>query len=111
IDRDALQTTLASLARFELSTARAAGARLLRPEPASAIRGAASDVGAIGGALGYRGMTQSLSLARNTADLRAIRTLSERFGARTRAVLGLLGAGALSAAGLLLTLAGWTIAG
>lgn len=111
IDRNALETALGSLARFELSTARAAGARLLRPEPAAALRGAAENVGAIGGALGYRGMTQSLSLARNTGDLRTIRTLAERFGARSRAVLALLGAGALSAAGLLLTLAGWTIAG
>ena len=53
---------------------------------------------------------QALKISENSAELSKVAKLSTHFGKRSRAVLSVLGRGALVATGLLLSFAGWIVA-
>ena len=66
-----------------------------------------TDVGTVIKANGYRAGRDVLALADTPADLGRYRALAGRLGVKFRGTLALLGAGALTLAGLTATLAGW----
>jgi hypothetical protein len=107
IDRPALERSLDLLKQGDLAPARAALASSVRGAPLQSLKTMSTDVGTVIKANGYRAGRDVLALADTPADLGRYRALAGRLGVKFRGTLALLGAGALTLAGLTATLAGW----
>ncbi|MEN3235223.1 MULTISPECIES: hypothetical protein [Methylobacterium] len=107
VDREALGLAAAAAGRLDLTALRRGTVGVLRPGPFREIRAVGEQSARIQARLGTRGTLQALSVAENADDLRRVARLSEGMGGRTRAVLALLGRGALVlGSGLLAVLQG-----
>lgn len=107
VDRPALTRAVTLLRQGEISAARQTATRSLRAVPLQTLRRAATDLGDIASAQGYRAAHDALRLADGPQDVSRMAHLAGRLGPRFRGALALLGAGALSTAGLITTLATW----
>lgn len=110
IDRPALNASLAAAARLDLAGARMASANLIRPAAMRHLAALGQDTGALYARTGQRGLRQVLTIAEDAGDVGRAARLSEAAGAKTRAILKLLGRSALVLGGLSLTAAGWLFA-
>ncbi|AWN52090.1 hypothetical protein [Methylobacterium sp. 17Sr1-1] len=107
LDREALAVATAAAGRLDLAALRQGARSVLRPGALREIRSVGEQSVRIQARLGARGTLQALAVAENADDLRRVARLSERLGGRTRAVLALLGRGALVlGSGLLVVLQG-----
>lgn len=95
VDREALALVTAAAGRLDLAALRQGARGVLRPGAFREIRSVGEQSARIQARLGARGTLQALSVAENADDLRRVARLSEGMGGRTRAVLALLGRGAL----------------
>ncbi|WP_156312193.1 hypothetical protein [Methylobacterium platani] len=95
IDREALGVAAAAAGRLDLAALRQGAKGVLRPAAFREIGAVGEQSARIQARLGTRGALQALSVAENADDLRRVARLSEGMGGRTRAVLALLGRGAL----------------
>ncbi|TGE02451.1 hypothetical protein [Methylobacterium nonmethylotrophicum] len=95
INREALGLATAAAGRLDLAGLRQGAKGVLRPGPLREIRALGEQSARIQARLGARGTLQALAVAENADDLRRVARLSEGLGGRTRAVLALLGRGAL----------------
>lgn len=95
LDREALGLATAAAGRLDLAALRQGATGVLRPGALREIRHVGEQSARIQARLGARGTLQALSVAENADDLRRVARLSETMGGRTRAVLALLGRGAL----------------
>jgi hypothetical protein len=107
VDREALALATAAAGRLDLAALRQGAKGVLRPGALREIRVVGEESARIQARLGARGTLQALSVAESADDLRRVARLSEGMGGRTRAVLALLGRGALVlGSGLLAVLQG-----
>jgi hypothetical protein len=107
LDREALALATAAAGRLDLAALRQGAKGVLRPGALREIRSVGEQSARIQARLGARGTLQALAVAENADDLRRVARLSEGLGGRTRAVLALLGRGALVlGSGLLVVLQG-----
>jgi len=111
VDTKALAVAAGAASRLELSSARAAVSSAIRPASLTRLRGMADDVTVIGRKAGVRGAQEALTVARDGADLRRVARLSESRGLSTRAVMKVLGRGAIALTSSAAILAGWLMAG
>jgi hypothetical protein len=111
VDTRALTVAASAASRLELSSARAAARSAIRPASLTRLRGMAEDVTVIGRKAGVRGAQEALTVARDGGDLRRVARLSESRGLSTRAVLKVLGRGAIALTSSAAILAGWLMAG
>ncbi|MEH3144610.1 MAG: hypothetical protein PGN34_04515 [Methylobacterium frigidaeris] len=95
LDADAAKAAVVAAGRLDLAAARQGLRGALRPGAVKELRGLGRSTAALQGRLGSRGALQALSVAETADDLRRAALLSERAGLRTRAILKLLGRGAL----------------
>lgn len=111
IDREALALATAAAGRLDLAALRQGAKGVLKPGAFREIRSVGEQSARIQARLGARGTLQALAVAENADDLRRVARLSEGLGGRTRAVLALLGRGALVlGSGLLAILQGlWLV--
>ncbi len=108
IDRKALDTLSDAVRRFDIGAARTAAVAVVRPNSLKAIATLGEDIATVGRATGYRGMMQTLKLAKSSDEVGQVAKLSTRFGTRTRGALALIGGAALSLPALLSPqLLGW----
>jgi hypothetical protein len=117
LDGPALKTTFAAAARLDLAGMRVASAGLVKPAALRSLAALGQDAGAIYGKVGTRGLRQALAVADDAGDLRRAAALAIAKGGSTRAILKVLGRGALvlgalslGAVGWLFTLLGWALA-
>ncbi len=110
-DPRALAAAAGAAGKFEITAAKAALAGAVRPASLARLRGLAEDVSTIGRRAGVRGAQEALAIAADAGDLRRIAKLSEARGLGTRAVLKVLGRGAIALASGAAILAGWVMAG
>lgn len=109
ISGPALRKSLPLLKRGNVPAARRALAGALDTKPLVKMQDAAMEVGTVMTRNGFKAGTDMLKVAATPADLTKLGKLSSRFGKRFRAVVVLLGSGAISLAGLMLTAASWTM--
>ena len=109
---------LATPARAGLSVVKAAGkterlgarlVRLLRWEKPAALLELAGDVGTVEAKAGGRAALETVQLAREPKDVTAFARLAVAKGGKTRAILKLLGRGAIVLAGSIFDLAMWVL--
>ncbi len=108
LDGAALRAVSTSLARLDLSAARQAAVRVVRPSALHTLKGIGMDAATIGKNAGYRATVQTLGLANSAEEVARVARLSGRFGTATRAVLALGGA-AFTFASLVATAAFWSM--
>lgn len=95
MDRAALKEAVAAARAFDLSAARLAAQRAIRPGALRTISSIGDDMIALEARIGQRGAAQALGVARDVGELGRARRLAEAMGGRTRAALKLLGSAAL----------------
>ncbi|GJD99304.1 hypothetical protein [Methylobacterium isbiliense] len=105
VDGDAAKAALAAAGRLDLAAARQTLRGALRPGAVRTLGELGTAAAGLQARLGTRGALQALSVAENADDLRRAGRLAQGFGGRTRAVLALLGRGALVLGSGLLALA------
>jgi hypothetical protein len=113
MDTVALKEAVAAARALDLSAARLAAQRAIRPGALRTISSIGDDMVALEARIGQRGAAQALGVARDIKELGRARRLAQGMGGRTRAALKLLGSAALvlgDIAGLLLQ-AVWLAAG
>lgn len=108
MDGAALKALSTSLARLDLSAARQAAGRVVKPSALGRLKGLGTDAATIGQNSGYRATVQTLGMANSAEEVSRVARLSERFGTATRAVLTLGGA-AFTIASLIATAAFWSL--
>jgi hypothetical protein len=106
VDTKAVITAATAAARLDLVAARSAAREAARPAALLRLRRMAEDVAIIGRRAGVRGAQETLAITHNVAEVRRVARLAETRGVSTRAVLKILGRGAL-----VLTTAGLTLFG
>ena len=104
----ALRKTMPLLKRGNIPAARRALQSSLNTKPLLKMQDAAMEVGTVMGKNGFKAGTDMLKVASTPADLTKLGKLSARFGKRFRAIVFLLGSGAITLTGLLITAASWT---
>ncbi|PRX11752.1 UNVERIFIED_ORG: hypothetical protein BCL66_101246 [Martelella mediterranea] len=109
VNAPALRTALPLLKRGNVPAASRALAASLNTKPLMHMQDAATGVGKVMTRQGLRAGTDMLKVADTPADLTKLGKLSARIGKRFRAVLYLLGTGAVTLTGLLLSAASWTV--
>lgn len=117
IDGPALDASLAAASRLNLAAARANASKIIRPAALSRLTALGHDAGVLYSRIGQRGLRQVLTLADDAGDIAKAAKLSQAKGVTTRAILKVLGRGALvlgalslSAVGWMLTIVGYAIA-
>ncbi|AMM83814.1 hypothetical protein AZF01_05120 [Martelella sp. AD-3] len=108
VNAPALRTAVPLLKRGNVPAASRALSASLNAKPLLRMQDAAANVGTVMTKQGLRAGTDMLKVADTPADLTKFGKLSARVGKRFRAVVFLLGSGAVTLSGLLLTAAGWT---
>ena len=111
IEPAALSTAGSALARFDVVAARASISGAINPLAVRRIQQVAGDVSMLGRRAGVRAAQDGLAIAENSADLRRLARLADARGPSTRAVLKVLGRGAITLGSGVAALAGWAIAG
>ncbi|MBB4122226.1 hypothetical protein [Martelella radicis] len=108
VNAPALRTAVPMLKRGNVPAASRALSSSLNAKPLMRMQDAAANVGTVMTKQGLRAGTDMLKVADTPADLGKLGKLSARVGKRFRAVLLLLGSGAITLGGLLLSAASWT---
>ena len=111
VDTKAVTNAATAAARLDLVAARSAARDAVRPATFARLRDVAADVAIIGRRAGVRGAQEALAITHDTAEVRRVALLAETRGVSTRAVLKILGRGALVLTTAGLTLLGWMAAG
>src|SRR4051794_13091387 len=83
----------------------------VRPAALGRLRAVADDSLVLYRRAGARATQDALGLAHNVGELRKAARLAEHYGGSTRAILKVLGRGALVLISRLMTLAGWMLTG
>ncbi|WP_144409555.1 hypothetical protein [Martelella endophytica] len=109
VNGKALGEALPLLKRGNVTAARRTLATSLDTKPLVKLQDAAVDVGTVMRKQGFKAGTEMLKVADTPADLAKMSKLSTRFGKRFRAILFLLGSGAVTLGGYLIAAAGWTV--
>lgn len=109
VDGDAARAAMAAAGRFDLSGARLALRGAVRPAALSRIGFLADDAAVLYARTGQRGVMQALAIAENADDIRRAARLATGHGTSARAILKLLGRGALVIGAIGSALLGWTI--
>lgn len=107
LDGQALKTSLAAASRLDLAAMRVASAGLVKPAAMRSLTALGQDAGTIYGRTGARGLRQTLAIADDARDVGRAATLAGAKGGSTRAILKVLGRGALALGALSLTTIGW----
>ncbi len=107
VDAPALRHALASVSLSQPSRATGAIRAAFKAEKAGALVRLGKDVGRIGGKAGGRGALDVLKVARGPKDVARAARLAEAKGGQMRAILKLLGRGALVLASGVFNLAMW----
>lgn len=110
IDRPALNASLAAASRFDIAAARVAAGGIVKPAAMARFATLGQDSGAVYARTGQRGLRQVLSIADDAGDIGKAAKLSAAKGTTTRAILKLLGRGALVLGALSLSAVGWMLA-
>lgn len=111
VDEEAVAALATGAARLDLAVVRAAARDAIRPSALARLTDIAEDVAALGEKAGLRGALDALAVARDPTELRRAARLAKTRGAGMRAVLKLLGRGALALTAGVFVLAGWVFAG
>ena len=111
VDERAVAALAEGAARLDLAAFRAAARQAFRPAALARLTNVAEDAAALGRKAGLRGAQDALAVAQDPAEVRRAVRLAESRGAGTRAVLKLLGRGALALGAGVFALGGWVIAG
>ena len=111
VDTKAVTIAATAAARLDLVAARSAALDAVRPAALARLRDVASDVAIIGRRAGVRGAQEALAVTRDAAEVRRVARLAETRGVSTRAVLKILGRGALVLTTAGVNLFGWITTG
>ena len=106
-DRQALATAVAAAGRLELAAAWRAAGGVLRPAALKTFTTLGADVASLYKTTGQRGARQALALAASGGEVTRAAKIAVAKGGKTRAILKLLGRGALVAVLFSWTAAGW----
>lgn len=107
IDRQALGLAVTAAGKLELAAAWRAAARVLRPAALATFKTLGQDAATLYTRTGQRGARQALALAESGGEVTRAARIAAVKGGKTRAILKLLGRGAVVAAALSWTAAGW----
>jgi hypothetical protein len=110
IDRPALNASLAAAAKLDFAATRLAAGAIVKPAAMARLAGLGQDAGAVYARTGQRGLRQVLSLADDAGDVGKAARLGAAKGVSTRAILKVLGRGALVLGALSLTAVSWLFA-
>lgn len=110
IDGPALSASLAAASRLNLTAARVHAGRIIRPAALARFTTLGQDAGVLYGRTGQRGLRQVLTLSVDAGDIGRAAKLSQAKGVTTRAILKVLGRGALVLGALSLSAVGWMFA-
>jgi hypothetical protein len=110
IDRPALTASLAAASRLDIAAARVAAGGIVKPAAVARFATLGHDTGAIYARTGQRGLRQVLSLADDAGDIGKAARLGAAKGTTTRAILKILGRGALVLGALSLSAVSWMLA-
>jgi hypothetical protein len=110
VDQGAVRQALAAARRLELSEARTLARQAVRPGAVGRLKVLSEDAATLYARTGQRGVMQTLALAENADEVRRAARLAASQGSRTRAILKVLGRGALVLGGVLGSLLGWSLA-
>ncbi|PTM42922.1 hypothetical protein [Bosea sp. 124] len=110
IDRPALKASLTAASRFDVAAARVAAGGIVRPAAMARFAALGQDTGAVYVRTGQRGLRQVLSLADDAGDIGKAAKLGAAKGTTTRAILKVLGRGALVLGALSLSAVSWMLA-
>ena len=111
IDSAALRDAASAATRFDLEAAKTSASLALRPAALGRIGDMARDVGSIGRSAGVRGAQDALAIATDVGDIKKVAVIAEARQGGTRAVLRILGRGAIALTTGALTIGGWMMAG
>ena len=107
LDRQALGLAVTAAGQLVLAAAWRAAARVLRPATLATFKTLGQDAATLYTRTGQRGARQALALAASGGEVTRAAKIAVAKGGKTRAILKLLGRGALVAAALSWTAAGW----
>jgi hypothetical protein len=110
VDQGAVRQALASARRLELSETRTLARQAVRPGAVGRLKALSEDAATLYTRTGQRGVMQTLALTEHANEVRRAARLAASQGSRTRAILKVLGRGALVLGGILGTLVSWTLA-
>ena len=110
IDAPAVRTAATAAARFDLAAARAAVRDAVKPAAFVRLQAVAGDVATITRRAGVRGAHEAMTIAQDAAELRSIARLAETRGLSARAILKVLGRGAITLGAGVVVFAGWMMA-
>lgn len=110
IDRPALNASLAAASRLDIAAARVAAGGIVKPAAMARFATLGQDAGAVYARTGQRGLRQVLSLADDAGDIGKAAKLGAAKGTTTRAILKILGRGALVLGALSLSAVSWMLA-
>jgi len=110
IDRPALNASLAAAAKFDFAATRLAAGGIVKPAAMTRLAAIGQDAGAVYARTGQRGLRQVLSLADEAGDIGKAARLGAAKGVSTRAILKVLGRGALVLGALSLSAVSWLFA-
>jgi hypothetical protein len=111
VDLKALHDAVRSAARLDVARAREGVRTAVRPAALGRLRAVADDSLVLYRRAGARATQDALGLVHDAGEVRKAVRLAEHYGSSTRAVLKVLGRGALVLVGSLMTLAGWMLTG
>lgn len=107
VDTKAVSAAATAAASLDLAATRTAARAAIRPASVARLSSVAEDVTTIGRRAGVRGTHDALALTRETAELRKVAVLAGKRGVSTRAILKVLGRGAVVLTSSVLVLASW----
>ena len=110
VDVKGVKIAAAAAARLDLAAARQAAREAVRPAALARLGAVAADVTAIGRHGGVRAAHEALAMTRDAGELRRVARLAETRGLGTRAVLKVLGRGAIALTSGVVIFAGWVMA-
>jgi len=110
IDQPALKASLAAASRFDLAAARVAAGGIVKPATMARFASLGQDAGTVYARTGQRGLRQVLGIAEDAGDIGKAAKLGVAKGTSARAILKVLGRGALVLGALSLSAIGWMLA-
>ncbi|AMJ60138.1 hypothetical protein [Bosea sp. PAMC 26642] len=110
VHRPALTASLAAAAKFDLAASRTAAGAILKPAALTRLTALGQDAGGLYARAGQRGLRQVLAVADDAGDIAKASKLAVAKGGSFRAVLKVLGRGALVLGALSMTAMGWLFA-
>lgn len=110
VHRPALTASLAAAAKLDLAASRSAAGAILKPAVVTRLTALGQDAGALYARTGQRGLRQVLAVADDAGDIARASKLAAAKGGSFRAVIKVLGRGALVLGALSMTAIGWMVA-